>query len=234
MTTPQLPLGVELPQTATLESFVGATNADARTAVNGVINATGKQAYLHGPAATGKTHLLQAACRVVAEIGQRSAYVPLRQLQRQATALLPGMQTLDCVCLDDVGAIAGSRETEIALIGMIDGLRANNSRLLIADRYPVAELPFELADLASRLAWGSVHALMEPDDGDKEQLLIQRAAQRGMQLPQSTARYLLRHGQRDVPSLMAALAKLDTASLAAKRRLTIPFVRETLVRPNVE
>lgn len=228
MTTPQLPLGVELPQTATLDAFVGTTNAGARGAVGAVVDGQGQQVYLHGPRATGKTHLLQAACRAVAGRGQRSAYLPVHRTAADTATLVSGMHTLDCLCLDVVGAVAGNREAEVALVGLIDGLRANGGRLLVADRCPVAELPLALDDLASRLGWGSIHALTEPDDGDKEQLLMQRAAQRGMQLPAATARYLLRHGARDVPTLMSALAELDTASLAAQRRLTIPFVKQAL------
>lgn len=229
-TTLQLPLGVELPQTATLDAFVGSTNAEVRAIVAGVAAGRGQQFYLFGPHATGKTHLLQAACRAVAESGQRSAYIPLAQMRQQSSALFSGMQTLDCLCLDDVGAIAGEREAEIALVGLIDGLRAHGGRLLVADRNPPVQVPVTLADLASRLSWSSVHALAELNDTDKEQLLVRRAAQRGMQLPSATARYLLRHGEQDVPALMASLARLDTASLAAKRRLTIPFVKQVLGR----
>lgn len=228
MTTPQIPLGVELPQTATFNAFVGSTNAGARAAVCNAVTERGGQIYLHGPHATGKTHLLQAVCRAVAETGQRSAYVPLAQLGRDVSGLVAGMHTLDCLCLDDIGAIAGDRDAEIALVGLIDGVRVHGGRLLLTACYPADELPLALGDLASRLDWGGVYALAEPDDADKEQLLMQRAAQRGMQLPAATARYLLRHGTRDVPGLMAMLAQLDTASLAAQRRLTIPFVKQAL------
>ncbi|HLQ85423.1 MAG TPA: DnaA regulatory inactivator Hda [Salinisphaeraceae bacterium] len=231
MIGPQLPLGVELPQTATFDAFVGNGNAEIRAALVAVVTAQGaRQFYLHGPPATGKTHLLQAASRAAAAAGQRSAYVPLAEVGDQGAGLLAGMQTLACVCVDDVSMIAGQRAMELAMIGLIDGLRANGGQLLIADRYPPAELTFALPDLASRLGWGSVFALVEPDDADKQQLLMRRAAQRGMQLPAATAQYLLRHGSRDVPSLMALLARLDTASLAAQRRLTIPFVKQVLAR----
>lgn len=224
----QLPLGIEMPQTATLDAFVGTTNAPVCAAVAAIVAGHGQRLYLHGPRATGKTHLLQAACRAISDAGQRCAYVPLRHMAAQAHALLPGMQMLDCVCLDDVGAIAGDREAEIALVGLIDGLRARNGRLLVGDRFPVTALPLKLADLASRLSGCATHKLVELDDADKKQLLVSGAAQRGLQLPDATARYLLRRVARDVPSLMAALARLDAASLAAQRRLTIPFVKQVL------
>src|SRR5699024_8392798 len=116
----QLPLVVELPQTATLDAFVGATNAGVRAAVAAVVAGQGQRLYLHGPQATGKTHLLQAACRAISDAGLRGSYVPLRHMGPQLRGLLSGMQTLDCLCLDDISAIAGDREAEIALVGLID------------------------------------------------------------------------------------------------------------------
>ncbi|MDH5572845.1 MAG: DnaA regulatory inactivator Hda, partial [Gammaproteobacteria bacterium] len=39
------------------------------------------------------------------------------------------------------------------------------------------------------------------------------------------AKYLLKHCPRDMKSLFEMLDRLDHASLAAQRKLTIPFVR---------
>jgi DnaA family protein len=59
-------------------------------------------------------------------------------------------------------------------------------------------------------------------------LLQQRARGRGLELPDEVGRYLLARSARDIPSLLAVLDRLDHASLAAQRRLTVPFVREVL------
>ncbi|MES1929604.1 chromosomal replication initiator DnaA [Salinisphaera dokdonensis CL-ES53] len=224
----QMILGVQLPQSATLEAFVGATNAQVRAAVEQIVDGRSERLFLHGPEASGKTHLLQAACRAAGDAGDRSVYVPLAQMADQAESLLVGLQDMDCVCIDDVGAIAGDRDAEIALLSLTDGLRASGGRLLAADRNSPREIGLTLPDLASRLGWGGAVAAIELDDSDKLDLLVERAAQRGMDLPYATARWLLRHGERDVPALMRALDTLDHASLAAHRRLTIPFVKQTL------
>lgn len=224
----QLILGVQLPQSATLAAFVGTTNAPVRAAVEELVAGRSERLFLHGPRASGKTHLLQAACRAIGDADERSVYVPLAQVADQAESLLVGLQDMDCVCVDEVGAIAGDRDAEIALLSLTDGLRAHGGRLLVADRRPPAEIGLVLPDLASRLAWGGTLAATEIDDSDKQALLIERAAQRGMALPATTARWLLRHGERDVPALMRVLDTLDHASLAAHRRLTIPFVKKTL------
>ncbi|MGW8310551.1 MAG: HdaA/DnaA family protein, partial [Thiogranum sp.] len=55
-----------------------------------------------------------------------------------------------------------------------------------------------------------------------------RAEQRGFELPEDTGRYLLRRLPRDLPALMKLLERLDTASLAAQRKLTVPFVKSVL------
>ena len=42
------------------------------------------------------------------------------------------------------------------------------------------------------------------------------------------ARFLLNRSSRDMKTLIATLDRLDQASISAQRRLTIPFVKETL------
>lgn len=224
----QLPLQLELPDAATLDGFVGATNATARAAVTDLIGNPGGRLFLHGPGASGKTHLLQAACRAVGEDGKRAVYVPLAQLGADSAGLLAGLDTLDCACLDDIGTIAGHAETELAVIGLIDALQARHATVFFADRMPPGSLALVYPDLASRLGSGGALALAEPNDEDKIVLLQTRADWRGLDLPGTTAQWLLRHGNRGVGDLIERLDQLDRAALAAQRRLTIPFVKQIL------
>jgi DnaA family protein len=62
------------------------------------------------------------------------------------------------------------------------------------------------------------------------QALRLRASQRGLELPDDTARFLLNRSRRDMTSLYRLLDTLDTEALIAQRRLTIPFVREVMQR----
>ncbi len=55
-----------------------------------------------------------------------------------------------------------------------------------------------------------------------------RAKWRGFELPTATARYLLTHTERQAASLFGLFDKLVAESLEAGRRLTVPFVKETL------
>ena len=226
--TVQLVLGVQLPASATLEAFVGDVNAEARASIAQIIAGRAERLYLAGPAASGKTHLLQAACRAVGDAGKRSCYLPLGQVRQRLQPLIENLAEMDCVCIDDIDVIAGQREAEIALVGLSDALRARGSRLVAAGSRLPRELGLALPDLATRLAWGGAVCCRALDDDDKIALLVERGAQRGMTLPEPTARWILKHADSDVPTLMATLDTLDRASLAAQRRLTIPFVKQTL------
>lgn len=224
----QLVLGVQLPDSATLSAFVGRTNADARAAVSELVEGRGERLFIAGSHDCGKTHLLQAACRAIGESGRRSVYLPLARIEASIGSLLEGLADMDCVCVDDVQAIAGDREAELALLGLSDQLRARGARLLAAGSAAPRELELTLPDLASRLSWGGVVYCRPLDENDRRLLLTSRAAQRGMEMPEATARWMIKHGDAEVAALMAALDTLDRASLSAHRRLTIPFVKQAL------
>ncbi len=55
-----------------------------------------------------------------------------------------------------------------------------------------------------------------------------RARLRGLELPLETWQWLQRRLPRDMRTLYQVLDTLDEASLAAQRRLTVPFIREVL------
>jgi DnaA family protein len=91
--------------------------------------------------------------------------------------------------------------------------------------------PVKLAvreDLRTRLASGLVFQLHPLSDDAKVRALRAQAASRGIALPDEIADYLLRHLPRSLGTQLAVLDALDRYSLAQKRALTLPLVREAL------
>src|SRR5207253_128503 len=84
------------------------------------------------------------------------------------------------------------------------------------------------ADLGSRCAAGAVFQLRVLDESEQQAALQLRARLRGFELPAETSQWLQRRFPRDMRRLYELLDTLDDASLAAQRRLTIPFIREVL------
>ena len=73
----QLPLALALADHARFETFVDGGNAAAVRHVRALAAGAPDVVWLSGPAASGKTHLLQAACRAAAQGGRRAMYVAL-------------------------------------------------------------------------------------------------------------------------------------------------------------
>lgn len=227
----QLPLGIQLRETATLDSLVAGDNAQILAAITAL--AHGEQPinlYLWGPQGLGKSHMLQAVSRCVARTGRRSAYLPLVDIRDQPTSVLQGLAELDVLCLDDVQAIAGERHWEEALVGLFDQCRFAGCSILAAANKQAYDLDLSLKDLSSRLSWGAVYGLRDLSDTQKCEVLCKRATLRGLHMPKDVAEFLLRRFSRDLPTLLTLLDRLDHASLAAQRRLTIPFVKQALAR----
>lgn len=59
-------------------------------------------------------------------------------------------------------------------------------------------------------------------------VLRDRAQRRGLILEEAALDWLLTRTDRDLGALVALLDRLDRASLAAQRRITVPFLRQTL------
>jgi DnaA family protein len=227
----QLALGISPRDYSTLETFVAGGNSQAVAAVTAAAEGEGEPfIYLWGGAATGKSHLLQAACRRADELGGSALYIPLELLEQFQPSLFTDLERMQLVCLDDVHRLAGNAPWEEALFHLFNRLRAGGGTLLVAAEGSPALTPFRLPDLASRMSWGLTCHLASLDDADKQRLLQDGAARRGMEMSAETASYILRHAPRDIGSLIGLLDRLDRASLEAQRRLTLPFVREQIER----
>jgi DnaA-homolog protein len=228
----QLALNLRLRDASSFENFFVARNREAVERLQQAVCNLGEAPrspaswlYLWGEPGTGKTHLLEAACRAAQEQGYAPLYVPLAEKADFSTALLEDVEQVPLVCVDDVDVIAGDATWEAALFALYEHLRAHGGMLVLAARSSPAAIGLKLADLATRLAAGLVYQLQPLSDAEKIAALRLRAQRRGLEMTEEVARYLLTRFPRDLHSLFALLDKLDSATLAAQRRLTIPFLR---------
>jgi DnaA family protein len=141
---------------------------------------------------------------------------------------LEGLRGLALVCLDDVQALAGKPDAEEALFHFYNRADAEGMRLLFTATAMPAQLGITLPDLVSRLEQGlRLHAEVLDEFG-KRRVLQRRAAGRGLQMDEAVLDYLFSRVSRDLHALSQLLDRLDHASLAAQRRLTVPFIKSVL------
>ncbi|UCE75617.1 MAG: DnaA regulatory inactivator Hda [Gammaproteobacteria bacterium] len=225
----QLPLRLQLKASARFSNFIAGPNAELIGQLRQVASGHGEAFFFcWGSAGCGKTHLLQACCHQAASEGRTVAYVSLRDAAGLSPALLEGWEQFDLVCVDDLDAIAGDPDWEEALFHLYNRMRESGSALIVSAVAAPARLRIGLPDLLSRLGWGVVYQLKALDDTQRMQALQLRAQQKGCEMPDETASYLLRRLPRDMPALFDLLDQLDEASLAAQRKLTVPFVKSVL------
>jgi DnaA family protein len=225
----QLLLDIGLLDSISFANFYSAGNQQVVSCLKNLAGDNGEYfVYLWGSRGCGKTHLLQAACHLVANHGGTPVYVPLQQKEEFSPEVLQGLEDLSLVAIDDVQAVAAHGKWEEALFYLYNRVRERGSRLVVAGNTSPAGLGLTLPDLSSRLAWGLVFQIQTLNDNDKTTALKMRAEHRGFDLPDEVAQYLLRRCSRDMQSLFDLLDQLDIASLAEHRRLTIPFVRNII------
>jgi DnaA-homolog protein len=190
--------------------------------VAGEIGETGL--LLWGAGGAGKTHLLHAAIASAQQQGIVARWVAHPGEVPAAIDDTAQLIVIDRVDTADANAAA-------AIFTLYNAQKQRGGRLIAASRTPLAALPLR-EDLRTRLGWGLVYEVLPLADEDKPAAMVAFADQRGFQLSADVIDYLLHHGRRDLPSLLATLAALDRASLASKRPVTVPLLKTWLKRAN--
>ncbi|HWK54973.1 MAG TPA: DnaA regulatory inactivator Hda [Hyphomicrobiales bacterium] len=221
----QYPFSFSFREDYDFASFLpGDANQPALAYLRGFAANTDPFCLVWGAEGSGKTHLLQALCRAAPQ----GLYLPLRQLREYGAEVLDGLAGQPLLVMDDLDAVAGEPAWEERLFQLCNAALAQATKLCVSSSLPLLGMPLALADLRSRLQLAVAFELHQPDDATRAALLRQLALRRGMQLRDDVVDYLLNRHQRDPAALLAVLERLDASSLAGQRRLTIPFIKQTL------
>ncbi len=222
----QLLLDISPDRQPTLDNFVVGRNLELLSVLrhalygnHGAGISSERCIYVWGETGSGKSHLLRASVHAAQEQSRDAIYAhgSVPPLVRDMAAAV--------VALDDVEELDDAAQIE--LFNLYNKMRDSGGMLLVSGK----ESPLHLKlrdDLRTRLGWGLVYQLHGLSDEEKARALKQHAHSRGFELPTEVTRYLLRHGRRDLPSLMAALDALDEHSLRLHRPPTVPLLKEVL------
>lgn len=187
--------------------------------------------FLSGATGSGKSHLLLATCAEAAQHDGAVAYLPLKLFGARAADALMHQGAVRMACVDDAQAIAGDHDAQVALFDLHNRVRDGGGALLYAADVTPLQLALELPDLRSRLAQCTQFALAVPDEMQRRTILRERAQARGLELDDAVMDWLFRRVDRDLGTLTALLDRLDRASLAAQRRITVPFLKGVIDSP---
>jgi len=215
----QLLLDLKLEQPPSLDNFIAGDNAELLSrlpllADPGCVDAV----TLWGPSGCGKSHLLAAVAIAAAQ------WRPVLFLRGEEVAdLEPSAGAL--LVIDDIEGLGP--EAQIALFRCFNSARTLGLGILLAGSAPPLRLALR-EDLRTRVGQTLIYEVQPLSDTEKGAALERHAALRGMTMDAGVVRYLMRHGRRDLPSLMAMLDGLDRASLEQKRLPTVPLLKELM------
>jgi DnaA family protein len=216
----QLALDLRPKQAPTLDNFVAGANAELVARLGDLAEPGCFDAiYLWGPAGCGKTHLLAATARSAAA-SRRVIHVAGADIGAEIPAPPGGL-----VVIDDVERLAD--DAQVALFRLFNAARVVGIALLLSGRAPPLRLGLR-EDLRTRIGQSLIFEVRSLTEEEKTAALRRHALQRGMRIDDGLVAYLLRHGRRDLPSLMAVLDGLDRTTLERKRHATLPLLREVL------
>ena len=234
--TLQLPLPFELRDDHKLSSFVHGSNTTLVEALCGLasVGGEGQMLWIQGGAGSGKTHLLQAVVGHYSEQAIEVAYLPAMQIPGEhAASMLEGAQRYRVLIIDDVDCWLGQRLAEVELVRLYQERRHAGNHLLLSAELSPKGYDMVLPDWQSRARGAVLYNLHELSDEGKLEVLMARAGRLGLELGDSVATYLLRHGPRGLPEMIEILTRVDRLALAEQRRLTVPLLKKVLQNASI-
>jgi len=216
----QLLLDLRPRQAPSLDNFVAGANAELVARLRGLAEADSfDSVFLWGPPGSGKSHLLAATARL-ADRHRAVTHLQPGQVGEEIPAPPGGL-----VVIEDVDRLSDS--AQVALFRLFNAARVVGLAILLSGAGAPARLALR-EDLRTRIGQSLIFEVKPLTDDEKSAALRRHALLRGMRMEDGLVDYLLRHGRRDLPSLMAVLDGLDRATLERKRHATLPLLREVM------
>lgn len=227
----------------TFASFIeGRSNAQARAAAHHVAEApaaTYNPLLIYGESGLGKTHLMHAVGNALLERNRRAqvAYVGAEQwLNQMVTAIRHGRQdafkdfyrSVDALLIDDIHFLAHKERTQEEFFHTFNALIDGRKQIVLTcDRYP-RDIDGIDERLKSRFTWGLSVAVEPPDLETRIAILLAKAEQGGVSLPEDVALFVAQRIRSNVRELEGALHRLAASARLRGEVLTVEFAQHTL------
>jgi len=227
----------------TFENFVeGKSNQLARAASIQVSENIGK-AYnpllIYGSSGLGKTHIMHAIGNAVLQKNPSATIVYLhsekfvqdmvRSLQQNSiNAFKDYYRSIDVLLIDDIQFFAGKERSQEEFFHTFNTLLEKKHQIVLTcDKYPKEIIGLE-DRLKSRFGCGLPVSIEAPDMETRAAILLKKAAQVNVALPQDVAFFIAKKIPFNVRDLEGALRRVIANAQFTGRDITIEFTKEAL------
>lgn len=227
----------------TFENFVeGKSNQLARAASVQVGENPGgayNPLFIYGGVGLGKTHLMHAVgnlilaskpnARVVYLHSERFVADMVKALQHNAiNEFKRYYRSVDALLIDDIQFFAGKERSQEEFFHTFNALLESQQQVILTcDRYPKEVTGLE-ERLKSRFGWGLTVAIEPPELETRVAILMSKAAQTQIELPNEVAFFIAKRIQSNIRELEGALRRVVASSRFTGRPITLEFAKEAL------
>jgi chromosomal replication initiator protein len=228
----------------TFDNYVeGKSNQIARAASLHVAEAPGTSGYnplfLYGGTGLGKTHLMLAVGNTIKQKNPKARVIYLsseRFVQDMITALRNNAidqfkahyRSADALLIDDIQFFAKKERSQEEFFYTFNSLLEGQRQIILTcDRFP-KEVENLDERLQSRLGWGLTVAIEPPELETRVAILIKKAQQNLITLPEDVAFFIAKRIKSNVRDLEGALQRVLAFARFTNQPLSIEMAQEAL------
>lgn len=227
----------------TFDNFVeGKSNQIARAASLQVADNVGgayNPLFIYGGTGLGKTHLMHAVGNLI-QAKNRHAQVVYLHSERFVADMVRALQhnaieefkryyrSVNALLIDDIQFFAGKERSQEEFFHTFNTLLDNQQQVILTcDRYPKEVEGLE-ERLKSRFGWGLTVAIEPPELETRVAILMSKAAQMDMVLPDEVAFFVAKRIRSNVRELEGALRRVNANAHFTGRPITLEFAKDAL------
>ncbi|WP_027858509.1 chromosomal replication initiator protein DnaA [Marinobacterium jannaschii] len=227
----------------TFESFVqGKSNQLALAAARQVADNPGSSynpLFIYGGVGLGKTHLMHAVGMEMLKRNPNAKIVYLHS-ERFVADMVKALQlnaindfkryyrSVDALLIDDIQFFAGKERSQEEFFHTFNALLEGGQQMILtSDRYP-KEINGVEERLKSRFGWGLTVAIEPPELETRVAILMKKADEAQVMLPDDAAFFLAQKIRSNVRELEGALKRVIANAHFTGNPITTPFIKESL------
>ncbi|MGE0080319.1 MAG: chromosomal replication initiator protein DnaA [Thiohalomonadaceae bacterium] len=195
--------------------------------------------FLYGGVGLGKTHLMHAVGNLI-QSRKPGANVVYLHSERFVADMVKALQhnainefkryyrSVDALLIDDIQFFAGKERSQEEFFHTFNALlEVQQQVILTCDRYPKEVNGLE-ERLKSRFGWGLTVAIEPPDFETRVAILMQKAEQARVDLPEDVAFLIAKRIRSNIRELEGALRRVIANAHFTARPITVDFAKEAL------
>jgi chromosomal replication initiator protein len=195
--------------------------------------------FIYGGVGLGKTHLMHAVGAALIERNPNAKVVYLHS-ERFVADMVKALQlgaindfkrfyrSVDALLIDDIQFFAGKERSQEEFFHTFNALLESGQQIILTcDRYPKEVAGLE-ERLKSRFGWGLTVAVEPPELETRVAILMKKAVEAGIALPEDAAFFLAKKIRSNVRELEGALKRVVANSHFTGEPISTPFIQESL------